>query len=265
MEKPKIAKKQESPDAPESETLMPTANETEILDLLHKEAELHHNGHTKHDSLDQLHQDIARCECYPFFKQYVSGEIPTLDRLFNNLKPFITELDTEISAARARANGNLEDEEVKGLERRRSLLLGRETQIRGSVQRYVNSVIRFNTLKKASAGGTRDLTKQFEQADHARRRAHNDLLGSLTTYAKLVGEMVEEGDNQLKTFPFEIWRHGQDARTIAPDKTVVFSAKVMENRDFVRDWAIVADFHNQLRILGDKDWLKENGDHSIDE
>jgi hypothetical protein len=44
-------------------------------------------------------------------------------------------------------------------------------------------------------------------------------------------------------------------RTLDDKKAIIFSAAVIQNRDFVRDWAIVADFEQQFRALDDVEWF----------
>lgn len=239
------------------------AAEQDILDLLHKKTEAPHNKQAPDETMGKLHHDIERCGCYPIFKQYASGEIPTLDRMFQTIKPLVVEMDQEIQNERARVAKGENDFVLNHLEKCRGLLLGRESQIRGGIQRYVNSVIRFNRLRKSSAGGARDLTKQFEEADHARRRAHNDLIASLKTYVDVIENLWEEstGDELFKNFKFVSWKIGEDARESDPvgDRNIVIDKSALKNREFIRDWAIVADFHEQLKELGDEEWLNKTG------
>lgn len=256
IEKLKIARKEEAPEVAEP----PTA-EQDILEKLHAENEREHDGRAPAETLGKLHQDIERCGCYPIFKQYASGEMPTLDRMFTNIKDLVAEMDRDIETERALVSEGEHPGLLQHLEKSRGLLLGRESQIRGTIQRYVNQVIRFNRLRKLQADGARDMVKQYEQTDHARRRAHNDLINSLTTYVQVIRDMRVEGAalNVYEHFNFSEWDTTNDARRVDKKTTVIFDPSVMQNREFIRDWAIVADFHEQLKELGDDEWLNKTG------
>lgn len=246
---------QRTPEIPDENdsTFIPSANEEAVLAKLHETNEKHKSGAHSHEELEVFHKDIEHCECYPVFQQYLSGEIPTLDRMFGQTAAFLETYKKGLDA----------QEHDKDAHSAYSLLVGRESQIRSSVQRYVQSVIRFNRLRKLSLDGARDLSKQFQDADHSRRRAHNELITSLQLYAQLVTKAEEAGYHDSKTeFPYVFWDIAEDARNISPNKTVLFNAQVMQNRDFIKEWAIAADFAEQLESLGDGDWLNSIRDRS---
>ncbi len=243
---------------------VPTEPEERTLFTLHHEVEKHANGSKISDTaLEGLHNNVKHCECFPLLEQYVRGNIPTFERLFANLDLYLDELKEYTDSERAHTGEA--SEEAKIAESFRKILAGRKIQIRDSVNRYVSSVIRFNQLKLLSADGARELKKQFENADHARRRAHNALIDSLAVYQTAIKncQLEELGKDRFKHFNFEEWTIGTDARKIGPEKTVVFSSTTLRNRDFIRDWAIVSDFIEQLRLLGDSEWLENIKDHSV--
>ena len=233
---------------------IPTATEENILAVMHERTSNHRGEKSIKDPelIERLHKDVEQCECYPLFQRYVNGELPTIRRMFANLGPILEDLRTDIEKEVARATQTGDESYVTDLQTTYKLLQGREKQIRGSIQRYVGSVIRFRHLARISAGGDRDVTKQFVEADHARRRAHNNLIDSLATYTKQVGALEELGYSGSKHFPFRYWKSHENARDIPDDKTPIMDGSVLENRDFVRDWAIVADFRDQLEMLGDE-------------
>lgn len=247
--------------APETD-FVPTASEENVLSELHAKTEGHHRGEKlapDHALLDKLHSDVEKCECFPLFKKYTGGHIPTIERMFRNTQPFLDALANEAERVRGESAGE-EDPYFKEVHTLHGLLAGREQQIRGAIQRYVHSVVRFRHLQKINAGGTRDVSKQFEEADRARRRAHNSLLESLTVYAAQARFAKENGYDELAAFPFAEWEPSMNANEIDEQKAVIFGPDVMRNRDFVRDWAIVADFAEQLEILGDDEYLNSMRD-----
>jgi hypothetical protein len=221
-------------------TEAPTAAEEEVLEELHTVAG--QDRQPSRETMAKLHQDIERCECYLLFAQYDKGTVPSLDRMFANTQPILSVVRQEIALTQ---NPN----DVLALQRSIDLISGREQAIRSAIGAYVRSVIRFQNLRRLSAGGARDVTRQFVDADHARRRAHNNLLDALTIYAQQVQTLAEEGFDTDPSFSFVRWTPDMDASAVPADKTVVFDASVMKNRNFIRDWAIVADFAEQLKQL----------------
>lgn len=240
----------------DAQAAVPTQAEENVLHDLHEKAAAHGKGETAVDpqSLQKLHNDMESCECYPLFQKYVSGELPTLKTMFSNLDPLLDEMSKDVAAG---SSGGELDEHEKKIQQMQRLIAGREKQVRDSITRYVNSIVRYKHLAKLSAGGTRDMTKQFVDADQARRRAHNNLLDSLSVYAQQIKLTKREGYDSFEKFPFEFWEIGENANEFGADKTPVFSEQVIKNRDFVRDWAIAADFAEQLETLGDNEYLQK--------
>ncbi len=242
---------------------MPTRTEQNVLAILHEKTDGRQPGSPKPDeeTLSVLHGDIEGCESYPLLQKYVSGELPTLKKMFDALKPFLSEFYKEIENERIRVSQGSSDAILKTIERIYGLLSGREQQVRAAIQRYVNSVVRFRHLEKLSAGGGRDLTEQFVKADHARRRAHDSLIESFKVHGAQVRALLNEGFGD-ESLPFVQWNSSDDARKFGVGKCVYFSEEVLRNRDFIRDWAIVADFAEQLELLGDDEYLKSMRDRS---
>ena len=253
-----------SEDAEPEKSSVPTVAEESVLATLHEKAEHHRQEEVPADTqlLEKLHGDVENCECYPLFKQYIAGEVPTLERMFGNLKGPLERARADLEAEKQAVGEN--DPIVAEATKMLNLIGGREQQVRGAIQRYVHSVIRFNHLKKISAGGVRDITRQFVETDRARRQAHNSLIESLRVYTATAAKANEMGlfaENDTD-YPFAKWTIGTDARNIPANKMAIFSESVLQNRDFIRDWAIVADFMEQLVILGDKDFLDSMRDRS---
>lgn len=202
-------------------------------------------------NLDVLHSKTEHCASFPLLTKYVDGELPSIERMFFGIKE-------KAEAAKARVAEDIqnhgEDAESKKTLESLNLLIGRERQIHESIKRYVHSVIRFEELRRLSAGGTRDLTEQFVDSDNSRRKAHNNLLDSLALYNNLISKLTNEGILGQDTVTS--WSMGQDARMNDPNRAVVFSNSVLANRDFVRQWAQVVDFAELFQELNDLDWLK---------
>ena len=145
---------------PEPDASLPTSATEEVLADV--EATVHHtlaggSACVTHETVETLHRAIHTCECAPVFDQYTRGEIPTLERMFGQLPHLLDTAFQDIRAAQEADGPNA----VAGEMRLLKLLKGREGQIRLCVQQYVNSVARFNNLKRLSAGGNRDINKQF--------------------------------------------------------------------------------------------------------
>ncbi len=235
------------------ESFVPTEAEETVLHALHAETDKHHREGgvpPKAETLGILHNNIAKTESFPLFREYVAGITPSPERMLRPLKSHI-----DVAKAALETDGS-DEQAMQTL----NLLSGREAQIRSSIGLYVRSVIRFKELQRISAGGVRDVTKQFSDADHARRRAHNNLIDSLRVYRDTLQKAVSEG--LLPGDCCAEWSMGADARAIGADKGIMFSNIVLQNREFIRDWAIVADFAEQFAALGDDAWLETMRGHS---
>lgn len=215
-----------------------------VLTHLHRTTES--AGAVRRDTVANLHNEILSTEQFGLFDQYIKGEIPTLERMFERL-PAVIELALENLHKQEERYGTEAVREEKALLK---LLSGREKQIKYTIGQYIQSVIRFNTLREFSKGGARDVAAQFSEADKSRRRIHNQLLDSLSIYLQTIitvnkADLFSEGG----TSPFVVWERGMNARDIPEDKIVLFSSNVLSDRDFIRDWAIAADFAESLSLL----------------
>ncbi|OGG52022.1 hypothetical protein A2704_00555 [Candidatus Kaiserbacteria bacterium RIFCSPHIGHO2_01_FULL_54_36b] len=261
--KPYRAAKEETGTDSAEQAFVPTAAEENVLLAMHSRTDGRRGEKVPRDNalLGMLHDGVESCECYPLFKKYASGEIPSLERMFGNMQPLLDELKRSVDAEAARVAQGEPDDILKEEKSIYGLLAGREQQVRGAIQRYVTSVIRFKNLQRISAGGARDVSEQFVEADHARRRAHETLIEALRVYTAQVKLALENGyADSYKHFNFEFWRPGTDARDASTKNSLVFAPEVLGNRDFIRDWAIVADFVNQLQVLGDEEYINSMRD-----
>lgn len=200
----------------------------------------HRNG--QHDSqyIAHLHDRIHSCEVGHLFDEYVEESVPTFERMFHPLPERIEKAKQALRVDAEKYGAETVADEMRIL----ALLSGREQQVQTAVQRYVQSVIRFDTLRRLSYGGVRADMEQFSDADHARRRSHNALIDTLRVYLKVAQEA-----EAASVFPkessgpvFVPWDIGVDARVIPRGHILVFSEKTLEHREFVRDWAVASFF-----------------------
>ncbi len=246
---------------PNEQTVVPTMAEQNVLDKLHQTTAKHKAENTRGDTatLEIFHKEIEQCECYPLLLKYTSGQIPSLQRMFANIDKVSTQLQKLADEEASKLKQSDDASYHKLLLDTKNLLAGREAQVRGAVLRYVNSVIRFSRLQKSSMNGIRDDGEQFVKADHARRHAHDNLISSLNTYSALAKKMIDE--DLPNTFVF--WQHNDDARMIPTDKTIIFDPSVTRNREFIKDWSIVADFVEQMEALGETNWSENAKGRSL--
>jgi len=227
---------------------VPPQGGDEILYNLHHATERHRKERVSREEVSTYHKSIERSEFGPLFEQYKQGDVPGPERMFGPLKAQLDKAQGIIDEEHA-ASG---EGSVAELVRIHGLLAGREQEVSSAASRYVQALIRHRNLQQLSLGGSRDLTEQFVRADHARRRAHEALLASLRLYRDMLQKAKEE--ELIPANSYVEWQIGDKARDIPQQTIVVFSAKTTADRDFVRDWALVIDFANQLNELE-----RENG------
>jgi len=194
--------------------------------------------------LEELRSDVSRLEFYPTYQEYSSGAAPTLGVLTESARRAGASLDSLITRWQKQGTGiNELAEEIK----MSRLLAGRAEAIKWSIKDYVRTLIMFHNIKGLSHGGTRDMTERIVKIDHERRHAHESLLQTLgvmtTTILKAAEEDLLEGHTIIE------WTPGMPAGAMMknPSAIVIFSPKTLMNRDYVRDWAMAADFDEQLR------------------
>ena len=91
---------------------------------------------------------------------------------------------------------------------------------------------------------------RFLKADEARRREHDALLNSLQLFT-ITAKQAQEEKLLAKGSVIE-WTHGMDAKQLISNagKILVFSQQTLANeRDYIKDWAIAADFDSQLKDM----------------
>lgn len=183
-------------------------------------------AHTLHDKLEHLN-------AAEMLHMYEAGTVPTLDSMDRSAEIAISVLREDADDAEAVTHAKL--------------IEGQVTQIRRWSRRYVETVVKFHTTRTAymrmSDEEQRDM---FVRADTERRRVHEALMASLTTFNNFLLKAQD-----LATFPSPIeWKPGVSLSPgTSQEQTVVFSADAIRDRNLMRDWAIVADAVEQLRTV----------------
>lgn len=224
-------------------------DETEVVANLHTNHDKVINGEmpASEKLLVEIRNDLSKLECYPMYRDYVKGVVPTLAMLSESADRAVKVIDTLLEKDRA---GGLSDKDLAEETASRNLIAGRPNSIRRSIDAYVRSIIRFHTLRRLSHGGSRDMQEQFVKADGERQRAHDSLLQSLRVFTTNVLKAEHEG--MLPKGTVAQWVQGSEAKKLSENAQtiVVFSEQTLANeRDFIKDWAIAADFDTQLQDI----------------
>ena len=173
---------------------------------------------------ETIHNDFAKCESFAMYEAYRSGTVPTLHQFENT-----------INAALARAPHDIQDDpEAKKVIH---LMQGRPRAIAGNVRSYARTVLRFVQMKQSGAE-FRD-PEAFVTVDRDRRRAHDNLLKSLSDMHALIAQARDWdicSDANIYT-----WFPGNTEK-IPADRIPLFSKQATDNRDLIRNWALAADF-----------------------
>ncbi len=221
---------------------MPQAvHEEEIIALLSRYtkrmsddgSEINDDAHAK--EMESIHANLSRCPIFPIYVKYKDGKILTLNMLQNSVETAVDIIDNYIKNE-LDTKKKFDRHDIESLNKTKKILMGRIHQIRSCVNSYVQSIGTFHNLKTLRCHEGRDFNKQFENADLARRRKHNSLIESLQVFRKAL--------NQVRNLSNEI--------DVSQNKLIMFSEKVLDNRDLIRDWAIAAYFHEQLQSIRDK-------------
>lgn len=203
---------------------------------------------THAQEMEQLHVEISECACFPMYKAYTEGRVPTLSSL-QRVAEKILEETNHVLESDTGAQESVDAEMVARIQKYQKLLTNRLQEIRVWVHSYVKSVARFHTLRRLSSQvGRDDALERLQKADADRRRTHDSLIEALQTYNAAINnlwEEIREGDEPARFTP---WQPGNQAPP--GSHTLVFSESVLsEDRKLVRDWALAADFSIQLQKI----------------
>ncbi len=220
------------------------------------EAEVFHRLHhpvtdfTTPDQIEEfahhLGEDLSNCEAYPFYRSYLEEQLPTLEILERSVSEMKRRLDEKVSEEKA---AGASEETTKELSDKARILSIRLSNIRNNTSRYVQTVARFHEMKSRVKYSDPDWQKgEFQRIDIERKRAHDILLNSLRDLVVKAQEVREEG--LLSSSEIGLWDRTKSAKDIEKDgKIVLFHPRVIDDRDYIRDWAIAADMDMQMRAF----------------
>lgn len=221
--------RQRAAETTESTPAMPVPDD-EVIAELHRCADP--NAQCTPDDIKAIHEKYERCETFPLYDAYVNNRLPNFDHLERHVAALIENVPENLR----------DDPEAQTMIKR---LQGRPLMLRGSVQSYVQSVIRFVNISKRPGAFGDDHTERLVKIDHERRRKHENLLRALTEFVTLLEQAKDYGlceDND-----YHLWLPGSTDEL--PEKLVTFSPLAIANRDFIKDWALAADFAEQEKRL----------------
>jgi len=200
----------------------------------------------------QLHHSAERTVSGSLLEKYNNDELLTMEMLKDGST---LAADALARGIEAEENAGTTDEDLVEEKRLEKLLRGRSQTIIAGIRSYINMVLRFQRLNEQRFLG-RDVLKQFEQTDHQRRRAHDALLESLQIYSNSVREAKNTG--LLNEVPVVVWESEDSLKGDLPEeKVVIFSDAVLANRDYIKDWALVAEMSERLKKIDRLSGLKK--------
>ena len=232
--------KEKPPNNPESSSSTP---EDSIVAEMHSCLECLRNGDAVPKSTEELHFEIEHTQSAPIFGQYETHAIPQLTTLEHSALFAADAIAREIEMHKKEGVSEADLEEESKIEK---ILRGRSKAIGSGIRSYIRTILRFQQLARLRHGG-RDVLKQFEETDHQRRRAHNALIESLTAFTKAIEEAKEI--DLLKDIPVVEWQPGTQLPDGIENQIVVFSHRVLSDRNYIRDWAIVAELYERLKEI----------------
>jgi len=203
--------------------------------------------------LKNFYHDVEKIHTTGLFKEYSSGAIPSVGVLRDSAMKVADAIAKEIERERKSGVSDEDLDREIALER---ILRGRGRAIDSGIRSYIATVLRFQNLSKRRSEG-RDLLKQFESADHQRRQSHNSLISSLRIFAKAVEEAKSLG--VLDGTSVVPWQLGMNMNEFkGQDKVTIFSERTLNDRDFIRDWAIVAELYERLQEIDELEKKKSD-------
>jgi len=198
-----------------------------------------------------LHDEIEHSEVAEVFKHYEDHKVLSITDITNSITRVAAYFEGELP--------NIESgsDEHKFATEKYNLLRMRADEIRTGVQRYVRTLSQFFQLKKQQLRlDPEDYKDKLVEIDKRRRATHDALISTLSIYSKVVNDIKNYGF--LENYTVVPWDYGEMLEEIADNEKniIVFSPKLLLNRDLVKDWAISAHLFEQLNQIGT---IKENG------
>jgi hypothetical protein len=188
-----------------------------------------HRGNLRDDNqrreaFTELHGVLDKFENHAVKLMYDEGRMPTFESIDRVAQ----------SAARALAADNEPE-----AQRIAKLLQHHVTSVKRWCRQYVASLLRFRASKTAFLRmNDEERRDALGKADADRRRIHDALLGSLAS----LEDLLREGSEYTDIGQPIRWNEKDQLQQGAANSTpLMFSTKTLEDRDVIRDWAIVAD------------------------
>ncbi len=188
-----------------------------------------------------LHHEVEHSDFGPTFKLHESHDIFRLSDIQVNIDKITDYLVKETASLEPG------DEERQTAEKALKLLQERVSVIRGAIKAYIRTLVKFFLIKKQEHRmHSEDYKDKMEDIDLRRRKNHNALIESLTVYSDTVKGLVDYGF--FEDFTLVEWDYGTDIEEVDENesKVVVFSDKLLSDRDLVRDWALSEHLHEMI-------------------
>jgi len=192
--------------------------------------------------LAEIRSELSHLDSYPVYREYISGKTPNLTVLHASIEKLLVGLDALIAQSK---DEGLTDEDLADELKLRALISERFKELTYRIRKYTNTVAQFQNIKLLKNNG-RDVQSQLEKIDHERRRTHNALLDSLKTLTILAQEA--QAMQALKAYSLILWANGMDASRFKESESaiLVFDPQTLADRNYIRDWALAADFDERL-------------------
>lgn len=215
----------------------------------------YHPNNTDREVVAKLRKDLEGVECYQLYRQYAQGTVPTISMFEDSSRMLGGELARMVEKEKAE---KVPETELQELTKKQAFIEHRAAEIKTAINRYVRVVIRFHNLKRLQEqrGNVDDLDR-LQAVDKDRRRAHDLLLEALSSFTDVARALQEEG--VLERGLVVEWKPGMNAQTLSGSgkRAVVFSPDTIKDRDYIRDWAVVADLDQYFSLAEKK--LAEEG------
>jgi hypothetical protein len=261
MEGPKFTPKVESnnkSDKPESVEVLASLPVEEVLSHVGQALEsCRNNPHQNTNHGQALHQEIECTEVCDLFHNYEKHQIISLQDITESIGIVVQNLElikTDIAD---------DPDELQFITSRLNLIKKRDVEISASVKRYVSTVAQFQTIKKQQLRMLpEDYRDKLIDIDARRRKAHNSLMETLSIYTRLIQELKSDGYlSEVDVFQWDFKNDATDFKANA-NNVAVFSEKILNNRDLIKDWAITAHLYQSLKIISELEKSPTSNDAS---
>ncbi len=195
------------------------------------------------EALSRFTRDLTHLEFFPLYERYRKGEVPTLQDLQKTAEYVRNKIARIIKEENLAAEESREEVQIS------KLLEGRAENVRKAVNRYVQTVIRFHTAKRVMRLRPERERDLMQESDRARRIAHDSLIESLRVFSDAVRHAIAE--NIIKGKEIAVWDPAHPLRRSRKDddRVFVFSPSFLNDRDFIRNWAMTIDYSEKMESI----------------